>query len=324
MSKIFISHVEEDASFALELAHAMTKAGYAAWCYEVDSVPGRSHLDQTYEAIEASDAFVLVISPACAESHEVTTELTRAQDKNKPILPLLLGITHEDLMTQTKWGQRLGTIACLSISCEIGRLMPRLVRGLTSAGISGGPDSSDTFERLQQIDQELQRYRRPSPNAPVFDIPDEDDDPFAGEPTSARPGGKREKRFRFPGHAANLSGVASLVKNLLDSEQLDAQVVQERSGTIIQAKKHSFRSWKKYAHQALGLDRALTVRLVTTGDMLEVHIGDAVWIDKAVVGAVSVVVLWPLAVTASWGAYKQRQLQLLIQRNVEGFLADCA
>jgi hypothetical protein len=325
MSQIFISHVEEDASFALNLAHHLTKAGYSNWCYEVDSIPGRSHLDQTYEAIENADAFVLVISSICAESHEVTTELTRAQDKGKPVFPLLLGITHEELMTKTKWGQRLGPVACLSVSGEITRLMPRLTRGFASAGIEQGPDSTDTIDRLQLIDQELRHCAALNSAEIARELPAERDQEYKEDQTADLKD-KRGKVFRFPGHAANLPRVGSLVKGLLDSEALETQIVQDGAGRVIQARKHSDGNWRKYANRALGLDRALTVRLTAKGNTLEMVVGDAVWVDKAVAGTVSlvVVVLWPLAVTAGWGAYKQHQLRSLIQRNVEGFLADCA
>lgn len=324
MSQIFISHVEEDASFALNLAYHLTKAGYSNWCYEVDSIPGRSHLDQTYEAIENADAFVLVISSACAESHEVTTELTRAQDKGKPIFPLLLGITHEELMTKTKWGQRLGPVACLSVTGEITRLMPRLTKGFASAEIKRGPDSTDTIDRLQQIDQELRHCEELSSVALARELFTADRDADSRDDQTAEAKDKQGKVYRFPGHAANLPRVGSLVKGLLDSEALETQIIQDGAERVIQARKHSDGTWRKYANRALGLDRALTVRLSAKGNTLEMAVGDAVWVDKAVVGTVSLVILWPLAVTAGWGAYKQHQLRHLVQRNVEGFLADCA
>ncbi len=38
MSEIFISHVEEDADIALEIALGLEEAGYTIWCYEIDSI----------------------------------------------------------------------------------------------------------------------------------------------------------------------------------------------------------------------------------------------------------------------------------------------
>ena len=63
MSHIFIAHVEEDADVALEIALGLEETGYRTWCYEVDSFVGASYLVQTGQAVEGSQAVVLVISP---------------------------------------------------------------------------------------------------------------------------------------------------------------------------------------------------------------------------------------------------------------------
>jgi len=55
MSDVFISHVEEDAEIALEIALGLEEAGYTTWCYEVDSIPGPSYLIQTGQAVAQGD-----------------------------------------------------------------------------------------------------------------------------------------------------------------------------------------------------------------------------------------------------------------------------
>ena len=72
MSQIFISHVEEDAQVALELAQGLEAAGYRTWYYERDSDPGLSYLLQIDRAILDSRAVVLIISPQSIRSHQVT------------------------------------------------------------------------------------------------------------------------------------------------------------------------------------------------------------------------------------------------------------
>jgi hypothetical protein len=59
---IFISHVEEDASLALEIAQALEDSGFLAWYYERDTVPGRSYLLQIGDAIDSCHAVILLIS----------------------------------------------------------------------------------------------------------------------------------------------------------------------------------------------------------------------------------------------------------------------
>lgn len=114
---IFVSHVEEDRRATLELAAALEKAGFSTWCYEVDCVGGVSHLTQTLAAIECAKAFLLVISEDCVESHEVTAELTRAQDLGKLVIPVMRRITHAALMQRrAEWGQRLATTSCIDVN----------------------------------------------------------------------------------------------------------------------------------------------------------------------------------------------------------------
>ena len=66
MQDVFISHVEEDAGVALELAEELERAAITAWYYEHyerDSVPGLPYLTQVSTAIEQSRVVVLIISP---------------------------------------------------------------------------------------------------------------------------------------------------------------------------------------------------------------------------------------------------------------------
>ncbi len=49
---IFISHVAEDSSIAIQAAEALEAKGYNTWYYERDSVPGPAYLAQMGEAID--------------------------------------------------------------------------------------------------------------------------------------------------------------------------------------------------------------------------------------------------------------------------------
>jgi len=60
MSQIFISHTEEDAEVALEIALSLEKVGYTTWCYELDSIPGPSYLIETGDAIDKAQSFILI------------------------------------------------------------------------------------------------------------------------------------------------------------------------------------------------------------------------------------------------------------------------
>lgn len=57
-----------------------------------------------------------------------------------------------------------------------------------------------------------------------------------------------------------------------------------------------------------GMKLATTVELTVNGTQLNVTLGEGQWADKLGAGAVGLFLLWPLAVTAGIGAYKQKKL----------------
>jgi hypothetical protein len=132
MKDLFISHVEEDSEVALALADLLARNGFTTWTYERDSVPGISYLIQTSEAIEQSRGVLLVISVHALGSHQVTKELVRAHESNKPILPLLLGISHAQFQKrQPEWRAAIGAAASLAISREqVDACIPKILESL--------------------------------------------------------------------------------------------------------------------------------------------------------------------------------------------------
>ena len=56
------------------------------------------------------------------------------------------------------------------------------------------------------------------------------------------------------------------------------------------------------------MSTSLNVVFHHSGGNLTAEIGAGKWIDKGAVGVVSMFVLWPLAVTASFGAWEQIRL----------------
>ena len=57
-----------------------------------------------------------------------------------------------------------------------------------------------------------------------------------------------------------------------------------------------------------GMKLATTVELTVNGEQLNVLIGEGQWSDKLGAGAVGLFLLWPLAITAGIGVYKQKML----------------
>jgi hypothetical protein len=92
---VFISHVEEDAAVAQALARELRGCGRSTWMYEEDGVPGVSYLTQIFQAIEECRVFVLVASPTSVHAHQVIREVEQAHERGMMIIPVRLGLTHQ-------------------------------------------------------------------------------------------------------------------------------------------------------------------------------------------------------------------------------------
>jgi len=137
MSDVFISHVEEDADVALEIAGGLNAAGYTTWCYEEETEPGVSYLKQIGEAIEACQAAVLVISPQSLGSDQVTREVEFSHELRKAFVPVLHRISHVEFQKRrASWRVALGTAATIPIPAGgVSAILPRIVRGLQGLGV---------------------------------------------------------------------------------------------------------------------------------------------------------------------------------------------
>ncbi len=146
MSHIFISYVQEDESTALEIARGLEAAGYRTWYYKRDCVPGPSYLVQTGQAIEESQAVVLLISSNSLGSHQVTKEVVRAHEAVKPFVPVLKGIQFPEFQQrQPEWREALGSATSIEIPPGgVAEILPRIIGGLRNLGQqppTGGADS---------------------------------------------------------------------------------------------------------------------------------------------------------------------------------------
>lgn len=109
----------------------------------------------------------------------------------------------------------------------------------------------------------------------------------------------------------------SSTQNWLANEGFEHQrLATEDKGILLRVEKHG--EWKKW----VGMSTALDIVFHQIDDTVNVQIGSGRWADKAVVGAVSMVVLWPLAVTASLGAWEQAKMPERIYEHIAIFLSQ--
>ena len=108
-----------------------------------------------------------------------------------------------------------------------------------------------------------------------------------------------------------------LVNSWFDQTGFATQTLTTSDGkTLLQVSKRG--GWRK----AVGMSTALNVVFNYASTNLTVEIGAGRWMDKAAVGTVSLFVLWPLAVTAGIGAWKQLQMPDKVLDMVQKTLSD--
>jgi hypothetical protein len=113
--------------------------------------------------------------------------------------------------------------------------------------------------------------------------------------------GKKSRKFICP--PKQTSTVIGDVEGWLDSQGFDSQQMKtENGGEFLQIKKRG--GWRDF----VGMATSLNIVFYQSGDTLTVQIGSGKWVDKAAVGTVSLFILWPLAITAGFGAWEQMKM----------------
>jgi hypothetical protein len=88
--KTFLSYSRINKDFALKLAKVLKSEGFHIWLDQLDIPPGARWDAEVEKALEESDIFMIIITPASAKSENVLDEIGYAIDSGKRILPVLL------------------------------------------------------------------------------------------------------------------------------------------------------------------------------------------------------------------------------------------
>jgi hypothetical protein len=89
MSDLFISYAREDKEFVSRLHDALEKRERNIWVDWEGIPPTAEWLAEIYGAIDASEAFVFVLTPDSVASEVCGTELQHAIEQNKRLIPLV-------------------------------------------------------------------------------------------------------------------------------------------------------------------------------------------------------------------------------------------
>ena len=113
----------------------------------------------------------------------------------------------------------------------------------------------------------------------------------------------RSKSRRYACAPTGGSRIIAEVTKWLDAQGFDSQqMTTETQSVLLQVKKRG--GWRDF----VGMSTSLNIVFQQSDDTLTVEIGAGKWIDKAAVGTVSMFILWPLAVTAGFGAWEQMKM----------------
>ena len=124
---------------------------------------------------------------------------------------------------------------------------------------------------------------------------------YEQSPSSPRAPGAKIRRYACPPNAT--PQLIADVRNWLDAEGFDCQKMNtDGDGTLVQIKRRG--GWREFT----GMATSLNIIFRQSSEMLVVEIGAGKWIDKAAVGTVSMFILWPLVLTAGYGAWEQMKM----------------
>ncbi|GAC1321854.1 MAG: hypothetical protein NVSMB22_07970 [Chloroflexota bacterium] len=128
---VFVSYVEHDEPVARAIVEGIEAAGFRAWSYTRDVIPGLHYVRQILTAIKECDFMIVIVSAESLDSQQVEVEVLEAYERHKKFLPLLLNVSHADLTEQREDWAMLFRATSARIPAEgVKSIMPRIVKGL--------------------------------------------------------------------------------------------------------------------------------------------------------------------------------------------------
>jgi hypothetical protein len=137
---VFISHSAKDPRLADAVCGSLERRSVGCWIAPRDIIPGRSWGESIVEAIDGSQAMVVVLTANANRSRHVVKEVERAESKGVPIIPfraetVTLNKSLEYFLSAQHW------LDAVSRPIEphldtLARTVERLLAGTDSAGLA--------------------------------------------------------------------------------------------------------------------------------------------------------------------------------------------
>lgn len=100
--KVFISHSHESKGLAKKVSEALKHAGLEVWNGEQEILPGDNWAEKVGQALESSQAMVVLLTPEALNSQSVLRDIEYALGRktfNKRLIPVIVG-SEEDISLQ--------------------------------------------------------------------------------------------------------------------------------------------------------------------------------------------------------------------------------
>lgn len=124
MADVYLSHVQADEAVAQELAAALEAHGLSVWHPRPGETPAA--------ALEAAGVVLVLASADALSDARMTSEVVHAHSSARPLVPVLLGLEHEEMAArQHEWRAALGAATSVQVPPEgVSVIVPRLVTGI--------------------------------------------------------------------------------------------------------------------------------------------------------------------------------------------------
>jgi pSer/pThr/pTyr-binding forkhead associated (FHA) protein len=109
--------------------------------------------------------------------------------------------------------------------------------------------------------------------------------------------------------------LAEEIRQYFFSNGHESQIVEQGQLIVVQGQKTGFRSW-------VGMGQAATMMIEPSAGGAKISVGGAKWLEQGAAMAVSMVVLWPLLITAGVGMAQQKELLNTLWRMAENFVVN--
>src|SRR5262245_51472506 len=135
---LFVSHVTEDRTAALQVVDELERRGVRCWIAPRNVSPGKPFDDDIADAIESCRAMLLIFSSQCNESEYIRREITVAGNSNKLIIPFRI----EDVEPKRGLSVRLANLHWIDAFVARERAIDEVIRSVPASSADKPPQAS--------------------------------------------------------------------------------------------------------------------------------------------------------------------------------------